>query len=71
MSIVKINRRRIYIPKEIPFTAKKAMIIPLGTNLLIVPVFEKPIEIESPKDAKELRKLAEKKAKKEALSGGD
>lgn len=68
MSIVKVDRRRIYIPREIPFTAKKVLIIPLGSKLMIIPVPEKPIEINTQLSTKELRKLADKKAKQDTLS---
>jgi len=68
LSIVKVSKRRIYIPKEIPFSAEKVIIIPLGSNLLIVPVPDKPIETKSTRDINEIKKLAERKAKKEAIS---
>lgn len=68
MSVVKVDRRRIYIPKEIPFSAKKVLIIPLGSKLMIIPVPDKPIEIDTQLEAKKSGKLADEKARKDALS---
>lgn len=41
LTIVKVDsQRRIYIPKEVPFKAEKAIIIPYGMLFLLVPVPE-------------------------------
>ena len=69
MALVKVDsQRRIYIPKEVPFKAKKAIIIPHGTSFLLVPVPEKIIEIEAAVPTQELKKRAEEKAKQEVVA---
>ena len=69
MAIVKVDsQRRIYIPKEVPFKAEKAIIIPYGMSFLLVPVPEKIIEIEVEVSTQELKKRAEEKAKQEVIA---
>ena len=66
MSLVKVDsQRRIYIPKEIPFKADKAVIVPYGASFLLIPVPEKVIEIDVKASVRELRKRAEEKAREE------
>jgi len=66
LTLVKIDsQRRIYIPKEIPFKANEAIIVPFGASFLLIPVPEKIIEIEIPISTQELKKRAEEKAKNE------
>ena len=66
MSLVKVDsQRRIYIPKEIPFKADKAIIVPYGASFLLIPVPEKVIEIDVKASTRELRKRAEEKAREE------
>jgi len=66
LSLVKVDsQRRIYIPKEIPFKADKAIIVPYGTSFLLIPVPEKVIEIDVKASVTELKKRAEEKAKDE------
>ena len=66
MSLVKVDsQRRIYIPKEIPFKADKAVIVPYGTSFLLIPVPGKVIEIDVKASVRELRKRAEEKAREE------
>jgi len=68
LTVVKVDsQRRIYIPKDMPFEAQKAIIIPYGASLLLVPVPEKVIEIDVKASIGELKKKAEKKAKLEAV----
>lgn len=68
LAIVKVDsQRRIYIPKELPFRAEKAIIIPYGASLLLVPVPEKVIEIEAEASIQELKKRAEERAKREVM----
>jgi len=67
LSIVKVSGRRIYIPQEIPFSAKKVLLIPIGVTILIVPIPDKPTEVDIPFPIEEIKKLAETKAKKDAL----
>jgi len=67
MSVVSVDaQRRIYIPKEISLDAKKVIIIPQGTLYVLIPVPEKATEIDVKESARNLRVVAEKKAKGEA-----
>lgn len=67
MAVVKVDsQRRIYIPRDMPFEAEKAIIIPYGASFLLVPVPEKVIEIDVKASISELKKKAEEKAKREA-----
>lgn len=69
LAIVKVDsQRRIYIPREIPFEAEKAIIIPYGASFLLIPVPEKVIEIEVKASIRELKKRAEDKAKQEVMT---
>jgi len=66
VSLVKIDsQRRIYIPKEIPFKADKAIIVPFGASFLLIPVPEKVIEIDIKASIQELKRRAEEKAKEQ------
>lgn len=58
-------QRRIYIPKEFSFDAKKVVIIPQGDSYILIPVPQKIEEIDIEESTQELRKKAEKKAKEE------
>jgi len=67
MSLVKIDsQRRIYVPKEIPFEAEEAIIIPLGGSFLLIPVPKGIIEIDIKTSIEELKRRAEEKARSEA-----
>jgi hypothetical protein len=61
------SRRRIYIPKEIPFRADKAIIVPYDASILLIPVPEKIIEIDVKASIQELKKRAEEKPEKKSL----
>lgn len=66
MSLVKVDsQRRIYIPKEIPFKADWAIIVPYGASFLLIPVPEKVIEIDVKASIHELKKRVEEKAREE------
>jgi len=66
LSLVKVDsQRRIYIPKEIPFKADKAIIVPYGASFLLIPIPEKVIEIDVKASIQDLKKKAEEKAKEE------
>ena len=66
-SIVSVDSmRRIYLPKELDFKAKKAFIIPRGEIYILIPIPDKITEIDVDISTEELRKRAENKAKKEA-----
>jgi len=67
LAIVSVDaQRRIYIPKELSFNAKKAIIIPQGSSYILIPIPEKVTEIDVRESTKELRRRAEEKAKEEA-----
>ena len=61
------SQRRIYIPREVPFEAEKAIIMPYGASFLLIPVPGKVIEIEVKASIRELKKRAEEKAKREVM----
>ena len=61
------SQRRIYIPREVPFEAEKAIIIPYGASFLLIPVPEKVIEREVKASIRELKKRAEEKARQEVM----
>jgi virulence-associated protein VagC len=66
LSLVKVDsQRRIYIPKELPFKADKAIIVPYGASFLLIPVPEKIIEIDVKASIQELKRRAEEKAREE------
>ena len=60
------SQRRIYLPKELDFKAKKAVIIRRGETYILIPIPEKVTEIDVKASSDELRKMAEEKAKREA-----
>ncbi len=67
VSVVKVDaHRRIYIPSEIPIEADKVIIVPQGAAYLLVPVPKEPIEIDVKTETKQLKAMAELKAKKDA-----
>jgi len=69
LALVKIDsQRRIYIPREIPFKADEAIIVPLGASFLLIPVPEKIVEIDIPISTEELKRRAEVKAKNEVAA---
>ena len=66
MSIVSVDsQRRIYLPKELDFKAKKALIIRRGEIYVLIPIPEKITEIDVKIPVDELEKMAEEKAKVE------
>ncbi len=67
MSIVKISKRKIYIPNDIPFDAKRVIIIPISDNLLIIPISERPIEIDIKESISKLKRKAEKRARHDTI----
>jgi len=67
MAIVSVDsQRRIYLPKELDFEAKKALIIPRGDEYILIPIPDKIVEIDVGLSIEELRARAEEKARREA-----
>jgi virulence-associated protein VagC len=67
VSIVTVDsQRRIYLPKELDFNAKKAIIIHRGDTYLLIPIPDKITEIDAKPTVDELRKKGEEKAKRES-----
>lgn len=68
MSVVKVDaHRRIYVPKDIPIEADKVVIIPQGSAFLMLPVPKEPVEIDVKIPVKELKDIAEDKARRDAV----
>jgi len=66
VSIVSVDsQRRIYLPKELDFKAKKAVIIRRGETYVLIPIPEKVTEIDVTAPSNKLREMAEEKAKRE------
>jgi hypothetical protein len=74
MSVVEIDERgRMTIPRCIGIRRAKAVVIPAGSFLVVVPIVGDPYSVASSwlkteKDARMLRGLAEEKAAEEAVS---
>jgi virulence-associated protein VagC len=67
MSIVTIDaQRRIYLPKELDFKAKKAIIVPRGETYVIIPVPDEVTPIDVDATIGELKQKAETKARRES-----
>jgi bifunctional DNA-binding transcriptional regulator/antitoxin component of YhaV-PrlF toxin-antitoxin module len=73
MAVVVVDERgRLTIPSELGIRDTRATIIPAGPFLVIVPLPSKPLEISSKwlhtkLSAKELKDLAERRARKDAV----
>ncbi len=68
MSVVKVDaHRRIYVPRDIPIEADKVVIIPQGSAYLMLPVPKEPVEIDVKLSVKELKGVAEDKARRDAV----
>jgi len=68
MAVVKVDsQRRVYIPKGMPFEAERAIIVPQGSAYLLIPVPKDIIEIDVSKPIDELKRMAEEKARADAL----
>lgn len=66
MAIVSVDsQRRIYLPKELDFEAKKAIIIPREDEYILIPIPDEIVEIDVDVPVEELRARAEEKAKRE------
>jgi len=67
MAIVSVDsQRRIYLPKELDFEAKKALIIPRGDEYVLIPIPDTIVEIDVDVPVEELRERADEKARREA-----
>jgi len=73
MSLVAVDERgRMTIPKEMNVKKTRAVIIPAGSFLIVIPLPAKPQEVAgswllSKRTRKELKDLAEESASKEAV----
>ncbi len=73
MAVVSVDDRgRMTIPKELGIKSSKAVVIPAGTFFVTVPIPPRPLEVagawlDTKKTAKELKTMAEGKAKLDAL----
>ena len=66
--ILKVDdRRRIYIPKSVKLESDEVILIPMGSSYLFIPVPKKVVEIDIDTDRKSLKKIAEYKARIDAL----
>ena len=68
MAVVKISKRRIYIPREYPLDADEAIIIPFGAGYLVYPIPRKFVKVDIDLTVEDAKKVAERKAKQDALS---
>jgi virulence-associated protein VagC len=67
MAIVSVDsQRRIYLPKELEFKAKKALIVRRGETYILIPIPDRILEIDVDLSVEELRKMAEERARREA-----
>ena len=67
MAIVSVDsQRRIYLPKELEFKAKKALIVRRGETYILIPIPDRILEIDVDLSVEELRKRAEERARREA-----
>ena len=67
MAIVSVDsQRRIYLPKELEFKAKKALIVRRGETYILIPIPDRILEIDVDLSVEELRKKAEERARREA-----
>lgn len=73
MSVVEIDERgRMTIPRDIGLRKAKAAVIPAGSFFVVIPIVGDPYQVaggwlESDRDVKALKKLAEEKAAEDAL----
>ncbi len=67
MAIVSVDsQRRIYLPKELEFKAKKALIVRRGETYVLIPIPDRVVEIDVDLSVEELVKRAEERARREA-----
>lgn len=67
MAVVTVDsQRRIYLPKELDFEAKKAIIIRRGRTYVMIPVPDEITPIDVDVSVDELRRRADEKARREA-----
>jgi virulence-associated protein VagC len=67
MVIVSVDsQRRIYLPKELDFKARKAIILPRGETYVIIPVPDDITPIDVDATMEELKHRADERARKEA-----
>jgi len=73
MAVVVIDERgRLTIPSELHVRDTKATLIPAGTFMIIIPLPSRPVEVSggwlrTRRSIKELKSLAEKQARRDAV----
>ena len=73
MAVVPVdNRRRITLPRETKIMGTKAIVIPAGSFVVVVPLPKEPLKeagswLRSKRSRAELKKLAESLARKESI----
>jgi len=60
-------RRRIYLPKSVRLESDEVILIPMGSSYLLIPVPKNIIEIDIDIERESLRRIAEHKARIDAL----
>ncbi len=66
--ILKVDsRRRIYLPKDVKLDSSEVILIPMGSSYLLVPVPSRIVEIDMDMERETLKKIAEYRARMEAL----
>jgi len=73
-TVVKIDERgRVTLPKDFCMRSGRAAVISAGTFLVFIPISSKPAEaargwLKSKRERAELKKIAEKRAREDAVS---
>lgn len=73
MAVVVVDERgRMTIPKEFDVRATRAAVIPAGSFFIVVPIPSEPLKVaggwlKTKRDRRELKALAEKAARKDAV----
>jgi hypothetical protein len=72
MAVVPVdNRGRLTLPKDVVARGSRAVVIPAGSFVVVIPLPEEPVKhagswLPSMKSRKDLKKMAEEQARKDA-----